>query len=337
MKRIADGPTRPGILADLWPSGRPFDMLAYGDPNIDLVFRVQRPPASDEKVLGRLIGRFAGGTVANAACAAGSMGCRVQAFGRVGDDPDGRFLLAEYGRFSVDTDNVRTLEDRASATALIMLEDRGEKALVYSPMDGALFEPERLAPALAASALLYAMPYDLAEFDTVHAMARRSGTLVAIDVEAAMVVGPTDMDRLLGMADVVFMNDTSYRTIFGKPARLVDMRALLAKGPRALVVTCGAAGALAVTTRDEGSYPAFPARLVDSTGAGDCFNGAFLVALSEARGLTACLRFACAAASVAVSRFGARSGIPERSLVDELLARASSDAEASPQIGETKQ
>jgi len=337
MKRIADGPASPGMLAGLWQPGRPFDMLAYGDPNIDLVFGVQRVPVSDEKVLGRQLGSFAGGTVANAACAAGRMGCRVQAFGRVGDDSNGRFLLAEYARFGVDTGNVRTLERSASATALIILEDRGEKALVYTPMEGARFAPERLAPALAVSALLYAMPYDFAEFDTVHAMARRSRTLVAIDVEAAMVPGPADMDRLLGMADVVFMNDTSYRTIFGKLARLADMRALLAKGPRVLVVTCGAAGALAVTARDEGSCPAFPAQLVDSTGAGDCFNGAFLAALFEGRGLTACLRFACAAASMAVSRFGARSGIPERSLVDELLAKGASDDEASPQIGATGQ
>jgi ribokinase/sulfofructose kinase len=84
-------------------------------------------------------------------------------------------------------------------------------------------------------------------------------------------------------------------------------------------VTCGARGALAVTRDAQLFQPAFPATLVDSTGAGDCFNGAFLTALLEGQALDAALRFACAAASIAVGATGARSALPTRGQLDRLL------------------
>ena len=99
------------------------------------------------------------------------------------------------------------------------------------------------------------------------------------------------------------------------------MRALLAHGARALVVTCGAAGALAVTRQGQAQHGAFAAVARDRTGAGDCFNGAFLAALCQGRELDAALRFACAAASFAVARVGASEGIPARAEVEALLRR----------------
>jgi len=300
--------------------GRPFRLLAYGDPNVDLVFAVQRAPAADEKALGRRLGRFAGGTVANAGCAAAALGCSTQAFGRVGDDADGRFLLDAYARHRVATGHVRTVAGAPSACAMIMLEPGGEKALVYAPLPGAPFDAPALGQALAASTLLYAMPYDPGEFAGVLALARAAGTVVAIDVEAAMAPRAGDIERLLGQAAVVFMNAATYRRLFGREPEPGHLRGLLAHGPALMVVTCGAAGALAATRDEAASQPAFRVDAVDSTGAGDCFNGAFLTALFEGRQLADCLRFACAAASFAVARLGAREGIPSRAQVDALAA-----------------
>lgn len=307
-------PGTPGLHLE-----RAFQVLAYGDPNIDLLFSVPGVPGSGDKTLGRRLGSFAGGTVANAGCAASAMGCRTQAFGRVGDDADGRFLLQAYAGHGVATDRVRTLARTPSACAMIMIEPDGEKALVYAPMAGSPFDAGALRGALEQSALLYAMPYDIAEFRTVHALARAAGALVAIDVEAAMAPQPGDIERLLGLADLVFMNDATYLRLFGQAPGAQQMRALLTHGARALVVTCGGAGALAVTRQDQARHAAFPAVVCDRTGAGDCFNGAFLAALCEGRALDAALRFACAAASFAVTRVGAREGIPVRAEVDALL------------------
>lgn len=300
--------------------GRPFRLLAYGDPNVDLVFAVGRAPAADQKVLGWRLGRFAGGTVANAACAAAALGCSTQAFGRVGDDDDGRFLLEAYARHRVATGPVRTVAGAPSACAMIMLEPGGEKALVYAPLPGTPFDAPALRSALAQSTLLYAMPYDLDEFARIHALARAAGTVVAIDVEAAMAPNPGDIARLLGHSAVVFMNAATYRDLFGREPEPGHLRTLLAQGPALLVVTMGAAGALAATRDGVLGQPAFPVVAVDSTGAGDCFNGAFLAALFEGRPLRDCLRFACGAASFAVARLGAREGIPSRAQVVALAA-----------------
>ena len=308
------------LLDELAPVlNRPFRVLAYGDPNVDLVFAVAQPPASDQKVLGRHLGRFAGGTVANAGCAAAALGCRTQAFGRVGADDDGRFLLEASALHGVATQYVRTMAAAQSACAMIMLEPGGEKALVYGPLPGSPFDAAALSAALSASTLVYAMPYDLEEFVSVRALARARGTLVAIDVEAAMAPHDGDGDRLMGLADIVFMNEATYRHLFGCAPALAHMRGMLARGPRILVVTRGGAGALAVTRTAGAGQDAFSATLVDSTGAGDCFNGAFLAALFEGASLQGCLRFACAAASHAVAQLGARSGIPSRARVDALL------------------
>lgn len=299
---------------------RPWRLLAYGDPNVDLMFAVDRAPERNEKVLGRRLGRFAGGTVANAACAAAALGCHTQALGRVGDDGDGGFLLEAYARHGVGTGLVRTVPGAASSSAMVMLEPGGEKALVYAPLPGSTFEPQAFSEALAASTLLYAMPYDIGAFAGQHALARAAGTCVAIDIEAAMAPHPGDIECLLALADIVFMNDATYRALFGSVPEGGQMQRLLLQGPCLLVVTCGGAGALAAR-RDETAYhPAFPAALADSTGAGDCFNGAFLAALFEGADLRSCLRFACAAASFVVAQVGARSGIPSRARVEELLA-----------------
>jgi sugar/nucleoside kinase (ribokinase family) len=304
-----------------FPRDRGIDLLAFGDPNIDLVFAVARAPAADEKVLGRRLGPYAGGTVANVACAAARLGAATVAYGRIGDDADGAFLAAEYRRFGVATDYLRSATGTPSAAALIMLEASGEKALVYAPMPGPTLEEDSLRAALSTSRLLYAMPYDFAEFERVFAFARAAGVVVAIDVEAIMVADARQLQRLMAMADVVFMNDSTYAAVLGEVPQLSSMAELLRDGPKLLVVTRGARGALAVSAEQAVEQAAFPATLVDSTGAGDCFNGAFLAALLEGRALAPALRFACGAGSIAVGATGARSALPDRRTLDALLAQ----------------
>lgn len=301
------------------PAPRPFDLLAFGDPCIDLVFTVDRAPAADQKVLGRRLPSFAGGTVANVACAASLLGRATLAYGRIAGDADGGFLAREYERFGVAVDHLRVVPDAASPTALILVESGGEKALVYSPMPGPTLEEQSFARALERCRLLYAMPYDLDEFTRMHALARRAGVPVAIDIEAAMVPAPGHLDRLLSLCDLAFMNDTTYTAILGTAPRADGLAALLRHGARMVVVSCAGRGALLATAGQMLAQPAFPARVVDSTGAGDSFNGAFVAALLEGQAPADALRFACAAGSIAVTATGARSALPTRAQVEALL------------------
>ena len=307
-----------------FPDGRRFDLLAFGDPNIDLLFTVERAPAADQKVLGRRLPPFAGGTVANVACAASLLGRPTLAYGRIAGDAEGAFLSREYERFGVALDHVRVVPGATSPTALIIIEASGEKALVYSPMPGPTLHEETFAAALAQCRLLYAMPYNLPEFERLHQLAREAGVPLAIDIEAAMVAGLDELHRLLSMADLVFMNDSTYRTVVGAEPDAAGMAGLMSHGPCMLVVTCGSRGAM-LSARDPElaiAQQAFPARVVDATGAGDSFNGAFLAALLEGQAPASALRYACAAGSIAVTATGARSALPTRAQIQALLDHA---------------
>lgn len=313
-------------MSDLFsfPDRRRFDLLAFGDPNIDLLFTVDRAPTADQKVLGRRLPPFAGGTVANVACAASLLGRPTLAYGRIAGDAEGAFLSREYERFGVALDHLRVVPGATSPTALIIIEASGEKALVYSPMPGPTLEEETFAAALAQCRLLYAMPYNLPEFERLHGLARAAGVPIAIDIETAMVAGRDHLHRLLAMADLVFMNDSTYRAVTGAAPEAGGMAGLLAHGPRMLVVTCGAGGAM-LAARDPVraiAQQAFPATVVDATGAGDSFNGAFLAALLEGQAPADALRFACAAGSIAVTATGARSALPTRAQIQALLDHA---------------
>lgn len=242
----------------------------------------------------------------------------------MGADADGDFLVREFQRFGVDTNLVRRVPCPC-ATAAVMVDDAGEKALVYAPIPGPVLDGTTLPAALGQARLVYAMPYDLAEFTTLSTLARAAGTTVAIDVEAAVAPTPAAFQALAPWADIVFFNERGFRAATGQPPGLDTLRAVLGgtgrPGPALAVVTLGARGALAATRDQTVEQPAFPTRLVDATGAGDCFNGACLAALLQGHSLTAALRFAAAAAGLAVTALGARSAIPGRQAVATLISR----------------
>lgn len=300
-----------------------YDLLAYGDPNVDYVFETVRVPLADEKVLGRNLGIFAGGTVANVACAASRLGARVVSYGRVGNDADGQLLLRDNEAFGVANDHLRIAAHRTAA-AMIMVDASGEKALIYAPMPSEPLIEDRLGSALSESRIVYAMPYDIDEFHRVSALARGNGTDVAIDIEAAVAPTLERLDALLTCSDIVFMNEGGFRATCDRPITPENIRPLLEKGPRIVVVTMGARGAIAVGRDCVASQDAFAVKLVDATGAGDCFNGAFLAAALANRSIADCLTFACAAASVAVSAMGARSALPHVGEVSSLVDAAGS-------------
>ena len=292
-------------------AGRSCDLLAFGDPVADVVIGVPQPPGPGEKVVGRSLGLWAGGTTANVACAVSRLGMRAACFGRVGADTYGMLLRDSFAAFGVDAAFLAADADAASATAVTMVAPSGEKSLVYLPMPPAPTREGALRAALRLSRIVFAMPYDLDQFDLLSRLARDSGTLVAIDLEAAVAPNLAAMLERASRADIVFFNESGFAAGTGSAPTESAMRAVLDAGPRLVVVSRAAAGAVAVSRAGYAEQAAFPAVATDTTGAGDCFNGAFLVALMEGESLERALRFACAAASFAVGALGARSGLPD--------------------------
>jgi len=296
------------------PASRGIDLLAVGNPCVDLVIGARRLPRWDDKALGRALGVYAGGTESNVACAASRLGWRSAVFGEVGDDPHAQLLIDDFQLHGVSTAHLAQRRATASAMTTVFVSGGGERAIVYVPMKRRREASPELHPgfidALADSRCVYTMPYDAEAFARLSAAARAVGTRVAIDVEREVAGDPATLAALLAGSDVAFFNESGFLSASGRiPSReaLGDM--LAAGGPRVIVVSLGARGAIAASADDWAVQPAWPVRVIDTTGAGDSFNAAFLVARRRWRSLATCLAFACAAASRTVQAVGARSGL----------------------------
>jgi len=301
------------------------DLLAIGDPCADVVIHADRVPVWDDKCIGSPAGLYGGGTEANVACAASRLGLATAVFGQVGDDSHAAFLLDDFTRFGVDNSLMVRRSRTASATAIILVSPQGERALVWVPMPTAPRAPEQLEAALQRSRIAYTMPYDEADLAALGEAAHRSGTQLAIDVEREGAKRPGALQRLLQHCDIAFMNETGFSTATGSAPSVEGLRALHAGGrAHTIVVTVGARGAIAIDRHGVAEQPAFPAKVVDTTGAGDTFNAAFLTARCLELDLNQALAFGCAAASKTVAVIGARSGLPTQDEVQALLRIAPS-------------
>lgn len=299
---------------------RRFDLLAIGDPCADVLVATTRMPVWDDKTVGSALGVLAGGTEANVACAAARLGLRVAAFGRVGGDAHAALLRDDFVRHGVQVEHLLACPDGQSAMALVFISPHGERAVVWVPASGPA--PERTAEleaALRESRIAYTMPYQMAPLRTLAAAAQRCGTQLAIDIERETVLQAGGLAGLLAHADIAFMNETGFSAAFGTaPSR--DAVAALCQAGRAhtVVVTLGARGALAADRHGSAEQAAYPAQLVDATGAGDSFNAAFLCAQLRGHTLQQRLAVACAAASRTVAAVGARGALAQPAFIQTL-------------------
>ncbi|MDR9838823.1 carbohydrate kinase family protein [Herbaspirillum huttiense] len=301
-------------------SSRPYDLLTLGDPVADLMLRAEQLPPPGGKTVGQWLGVLPGGTTANVACAASRLGMHCAQFGRVGDDPHAQLLRDSLGEYGVATQWLTVQQQAASASAVAILAPSGEKSIIYLPMAAATLDTDALQTALRQSRLVYAMPYDLAELETVSHLARATGTLVAIDLEAAVAPNADEMWRRASLADIVFFNEAGFHKATGCAPSAQVLTEALRLGPSEIIVTLGAGGAIGAVRTSSSRHAAFPAQVVDTTGAGDCFNAAYLSARLRGQPLSLALRFACAAASCVVSALGARHGLPDQGSVAAILA-----------------
>jgi sugar/nucleoside kinase (ribokinase family) len=299
---------------------RRWDLLAFGDPCADVVIAADEAPRFGEKVLGRKLGTFAGGTTANTACAFSRLGGRAAVYGRVGDDAHAALLCKSLRDFGVDMKYLRTEPYSACASVIAMVPPSGDRAIVYMPMAPRELNAPDLAAALRQTRVFYAMPYDLDEFVVASRIAHESGAQVAIDLEAAVAPDRAAMLQRTAHADIAFFNESGFQAGTGQAPTLAGLTTLLAEsGLQTVVVTLGATGAMAANRDTFAHHPAFAQEVADTTGAGDTFNAAFLLAMLEGQNLHASLRFACAAAGHAVTAVGARSGMPGRAAVERVM------------------
>ena len=297
------------------PGSRRWDVMGVGDIDVDMFLEVPVLAGRDEKVPARLLGEHPGGMIANVTCAASALGGSTAMLGRVGDDAYGEAAVQGLRDFGVDVSLVRVLNDGRTFYCVIMLDGSGEKALTAVLTDCHWPQQTDIDPARFAEARVVHLAGDYLELaGWVSQEASARGALVSLDLEASTAVhGVPALRPLLADTDILFMNQSSCRLFDEDPVRATSLAHDL--GPAVVVVTQGSQGVLASTEAEAVHVDALNGPIVDTTGAGDCFIGAFLTRLLDEAPLTEATRYGVAAASMSIRSVGARSSLPDRETV----------------------
>jgi ribokinase len=247
--------------------------------------------------------------------------------GRVGDDVFGRQLRESLSAAGVDVRAVRVSEATPSGVALIAVQAGGQNQIVVAPGANGLLTPEDVAQALGEDAggfLLLQLESPIETIERAAALGQQRDMTLLLDPAPARPVS----DELLARVSCLTPNESEAMVLLDRRTTTVSLadapevaRALRARGPRAVILKLGEKGAFLDDGAGGRHFRGLSVEAVDTTAAGDTFNGALAVALAEGRAMPEAIVFANAAAAFSVTRHGAQSSIPTRSEVDTLLAR----------------
>ncbi len=294
-------------------------ILIVGSINMDLVVRVPHSPLPGETVLGGDFETFPGGKGANQAVAAARMGAEVRMVGRVGNDGFGDTLIQ-----NLVTDNIKTAyvtKDPSASTgiAMIAVAADGENSIVVASganMQVTVDDVNKAGDIFSeVDLLLVQLECPLEVVTAAVELAKANQVKVVLNPAPAQLLPAT----LLANIDVMTPNENELRLISGEKEIEKGARVLLEKGVKNVLVTLGSDGAYLVNETQELYFSAHKVTAVDTTAAGDAFNGAFATLLAENESITNAIRFAMAAGAIAVTRRGAQPSLPRREEVEQFL------------------
>jgi len=292
-------------------------ILVIGSSNTDMVIKTEKMPAPGETILG---GRFLlnpGGKGANQAVAASRLGGKVTFITKRGNDLFGNQTVGLLMREGVDTQYIVKDMDLPSGVALITVDASGENTIVVAPGANGNLQPGDINPKVFSSGkcqiLLLQLEIPLTTVEFAAKAAAANGIRVILNPAPAAALN----DELYRHLWLVTPNETEAELLTG--IKVTDISSadsasdwFLRKGARNVIITLGQAGAFVKSDSFTGLIPAIKVEAVDTTAAGDVFNGALAVALSEASGLEEAVKFACKAAAISVTRLGAQASAPYR-------------------------
>jgi ribokinase len=303
---------------------RPRRVLVVGSANVDFTVAASRLPAVGETVTGGTLLVNHGGKGANQAVAARRLGADVRFIARVGDDGSGHDIRAALEAEGIGVDGVGVTGDAATGTALIVVDDQGRNQIAVAPGANWGLSVEHVQSRERdfawAQVVICQLETPLETLAWTLGEARRRRAITVLN-PAPVREGLPDVWPLV---DYLTPNEGEAERLTGVAVRdhrsaAVAAHALRGRGVGTVIVTLGAQGVMACTAHGEIHAPARPVTAVDTTAAGDAFNGALAVAVAGGDTLDDALRFANAAAALACTRRGAQPSLPTRAEVERLL------------------
>jgi ribokinase len=297
-------------------------VLVVGSINEDLVINTDRLPQPGETVTGGVFRRFGGGKGANQAVAAARAGAEVAFIGAVGDDDLGVDAVGRLADAGLDVSGVVRLSDVATGVAIIVVDQRGENQIAVASGANAALDRELVERPLSQRSLnpdgVMLANLEIGDDAVLSAaeVAAASGLTLILNPAPARPIP----DRLWALRPILTPNEGEAEALTGltDPARAAD--ALFGQTGAAVIVTLGDAGALVVDGAGARRYSAIDVEPVDSTGAGDVFNGVLAARLATGDAFDDAVRWAIAASGLAVTESGARKSIATAEAVTSRLA-----------------
>lgn len=292
-------------------------ILVVGSSNTDMVIKTHHFPAPGETILGGSFLMNSGGKGANQAVAAARLGGKVTFVGKIGNDIFGKRAVQQLEDEGINVDFVAVDPENPSGVALITVDQKGENSIVVASGSNGTLCPDDFDKALyeLEDSEFVLMQLEI-PIPTVEYIAKR-----ATQIQKKVVLNPapaaTLSDELLRNLYIITPNETEAELLTGikvtdESSALKAALVLHEKGVEIVIITMGAAGAILL---ENGKYEIIPApkvEAVDSTVAGDTFNGALVVALSEGKTIQESIAFGNKAAAISVTRIGAQASVPYR-------------------------
>jgi ribokinase len=301
------------------PNASP-EIVVVGSYNLDQVLSVARLPAPGETCLALGRSDSHGGKGSNQATQAARCGARVAMLAAVGEDAAGAGALAMWRGLGIDVSGCAQLTGCDTGTAVILVDAKGENSIVVDAGANARLSPAHVEAAspLVGAARLVAAQLETPIEATKHAFALARAAGVATLLNAAPAPEAIDAE-LLALTDILIVNEVEARTLAGDERPDSLAQALLPKVGRAIVLTLGAEGAVLLRADAPTlARPARPVRVVDTTGAGDAFIGAFAARLVASSDAAQALDWGLAAGALACTRLGAAASFADQAAVAEL-------------------
>lgn len=302
------------------------NLVVLGSINADHILNLETFPTPGETVTGNQYQVAFGGKGANQAVAAGRSGANIAFIACTGDDDTGERVRKQLASDNIDIAPVSVVAGESTGVALIFVNAEGENVIGIHAGANAALTTERVEAQrgiiAGAEALLMQLESPVESVLAAAKIAHENHTSVVLNPAPARVLS----DELLALVDIITPNETEAEKLTGIRVENDDdaARAALAlhdKGIGTVIITLGSRGVWASVNGEGRRVPGFKVKAIDTIAAGDTFNGALVTALLEGKAMDEAIRFAHAAAAIAVTRKGAQPSVPWRKKIDEFLSQ----------------
>ncbi|GAB6277539.1 MAG: hypothetical protein SAMD01599839_20790 [Rectinema sp.] len=308
-------------------SGMAPKIIVMGSFVADLMGRAAHIPVSGETVKGNFFKVGPGGKGANQAVAAARAGGNVAMITKLGMDSFGDMAFNNFVNEGINTDYVFRSREFSTGAALIMVsEETGQNSIIVIPGACGQIREEEVVSAIDGLVPAHVLVLQLETNFEAIAESLKTGVVKGLKILMNPAPAHEIPEEYYSMIDYLTPNETEASTLSGVKVVTVDdakkaARILQSKGAKNIIITLGEKGALILDHEDNFLHvPSFKVNAVDTTGAGDAFNGAFALALAEGRDIVSATVFASAAAALSVTRIGTAPAMAYRKEIDDFLS-----------------